>query len=120
MVVISSHTADVDVMLAVGVVYCWVTNGAAERCSGHLENVLEIVLSLHPFHRYGGNAAAVALPPGLVGSDPMSPSARLLPTASMAVLNTAVTVEVVVDDAPLTEHVQVREQFCAKCSWESF
>lgn len=37
----------------------------------------------------------------------MSPSARLLPTASMAVLNTAVTVEVVVDDAPLTEHVKV-------------
>lgn len=59
------------------------------------------------FHRYGGNTAAVALPPGLVGSDPMSPSSRLLPTASMAVLNTAVTVEVVVDDAPLTEHVEV-------------
>lgn len=59
--------------------------------------------------RYGGNAAAaVSLPPGLVGSDPMSPSSRLLPTASMAVLNTAVTVEVVVDDAPLTENVEVR------------
>ncbi|CAN0337995.1 unnamed protein product, partial [Ectocarpus sp. 12 AP-2014] len=56
--------------------------------------------------RSGGNAAAVALPPGLVGSDPMSPSSRLLPTASMAVLNTAVTVEFVVDDAPLTEHVE--------------
>ncbi|CAN0033290.1 unnamed protein product, partial [Ectocarpus fasciculatus] len=56
--------------------------------------------------RYGGNAAAVALPPGLVGSDPMSPSSRLLPTASMAVLNTAVTVELVMDDAPLTEHVK--------------
>lgn len=62
-----------------------------------------------PYQRYGGNAAAaVSLPPGLVGSDPMSPSSRLLPTASMAVLNTAVTVEVVVDDAPLTESVEVR------------
>lgn len=87
----------------------------------HAATLMELVkmLSRQHFHqvvvtagslasRYGGNAATVALPPGLVGSDPMSPSARLLPTPSVAVLNTAVTVEVVADDAPLTEHLEVR------------
>lgn len=86
----------------------------------HAASLMELVrmLSRQHFHqvamvaaslaaRYGGNAAAVSLPPGLMGSDPMSPSARLLPTPSMAVLNTAVTVEIVADDAPLTEHLEV-------------
>lgn len=57
--------------------------------------------------RYGGNAAGVALPHGLTGSDPMSPSSRLLPTPTMALLNTAATVEAVPDDQQLTEHLEV-------------
>ena len=58
--------------------------------------------------RYGGISAGTTLPRGLAGSDPMSPSARLLPTPNMAVINAAVTVEVVLDDPPLTEHSEVR------------
>lgn len=58
--------------------------------------------------RYGGNTAAAApLPPGMAMVDPASPSARLLPTPALAVLNTAVTVDVVADDAVLTEHLEV-------------
>lgn len=58
--------------------------------------------------RYGGNTAAGApLPSGMAMVDPASPSARLLPTPALAVLNTAVTVDVVADDAVLTEHLEV-------------
>ncbi|CAM9449609.1 unnamed protein product, partial [Laminaria digitata] len=56
--------------------------------------------------RCGGIPAGTTLPPGLAGSDPMSPGARVLPTPNMAVLNAAVSVEVVLDDPPLTEHLE--------------
>lgn len=59
--------------------------------------------------RYGGTAAAVTLPRGLAASDPMSPSSRLLPTPSMAVLTTAATVDMVPDDPTLSEHLEVRQ-----------
>lgn len=97
----------------------------------HATSLMELVrlLSLQHFHqvtavaasiaaRFAGGtaaaaaaaAAAVSLPPGLGGGDPLSPSSRLLPTPSMAVLNTAVTVDGVADDPPLSENLEVRTE----------
>lgn len=90
----------------------------------HAGSLMELVrvLSRQHFHqasivaaslatRYAGISAGTTLPPGLAGSDPMSPGARLLPTPNMAVLNAAVSVEVVLDDPPLTEHLEVRKMW---------
>ena len=78
----------------------------------HFHQAVMTAASLAP--RYGGNASVAGTqPPGLVSpagtaaSDPSSPSARLLPTPTMAVLSTAATVEIVADDAVLTEHLEV-------------
>lgn len=88
----------------------------------HASTLLELVRVLSRQHfaqaaalsasmatRCGGSvAAAVVLPPALSGSEPTSPSTRLLPTPSMAVLNTAITVEVMPDDPSISEHLEVR------------